>query len=483
MNYLILLPVLLPLFGGVALKFLSKSTREMRVFSFAVALITAAAVWALSLFAQDKSFVLLRFTRDLTLAFRIDGVSSVFAMMSATLWPFALLYAFEYMEHDARQVQFFTFFVASFGVTMGIAFAANLMTLFVFYEMLTLATLPLVIHSYTHEANAAGRKYLFMSLFGSALVFIGLLFILFYGGTDGFTYGGVFNADENRNLLRIAYLVCFIGFGVKAAVWPLHVWLPDAAVAPTPVTALLHAVAVVKAGVFGIIRITYFSFGIELLSGSFAQYAVMGIALFTILFGSTTALREPHLKRRLAYSTVSNLSYILFAASLCSPAGLAAALVHMVAHSVTKICAFFCVGSVVERSGREYIQDIGGLAKKMPVTFAAFTFSALSIIGIPPFCGFIGKWSIASAAFESGNVLAYIGVGVLLLSALLTAIYMMSIVVKAYSPSEERFEGVYERKTRPMALTSVFFAGASLALGLFASPLVEIVRRIAEGGF
>lgn len=227
-----------------------------------------------------------------------------------------------------------------------------------------------------------------------------------------------------------------MGFGVKAAVFPLHGWLPKASVAPTPVTALLHAVAVVKAGAFAVIRLTYYSYGTDFLKGTWAQYAVMAIVIFTILFGSSAALKQVHFKRRLAYSTVANLSYILFGVTLMTPIGLEAGVLHMLFHSIIKIGAFFAAGAVLHSTKREYISELDGLGKKMPITFGTFTVFALALTGIPLFNGFVSKWALASAAIQSGDTLSFIGIIVLLISALLTAIYMLNISVRAFFPKK-----------------------------------------------
>ncbi len=301
-------------------------------------------------------------------------------------------------------------------------------------------------------------------------------------------------AMENKNVLLLVYVLAFFGFGVKAALFPCYRWLPKAAVAPTPVTALLHAVAVVKSGAFAILRLTYFSFGTGFLGGTWAQWVVMSAALVTIAFGSTMAVKEVHWKRRLAYSTVSNLSYILFGAALMTPFGLTAALSHLVAHAFMKICAFFCAGAVMHQSGKTYIYQLDGMGKKMPVTFGCLLVSSLSLMGIPLFAGFIGKWNLARAAFDSGSRLGLAGVAVILYSALMTGIYMMTVIVRAYFPSlgtqgetadgagdDRKRESGKEEVTDPswkMTAPLVIFAAAILAIGLHPAPLMSILTMI-----
>lgn len=451
---------------------------------------------------SGESLVLFRLYGNLKVMFRLDGMGGVFSGLVACLWPLAVLYSFEYMRHEKRKVSFFAYYLMTYGVTVGIAFAGNLMTLYLFYELLTLVTFPLVLHPMTKEAVQASRRYLYYSIGGAAFAFIGLVFVLSFsatGNTD-FVPGGVLDlvaAAPWRNTLLLIYVLAFFGFGVKAALFPCHGWLPRATVAPTPVTALLHAVAVVKSGAFGILRLTYFSFGVGFLRGSWAQALVMGAALVTIVFGSTMAVREVHWKRRLAYSTISNLSYILFGASMMSPLGLTAALSHMVFHGVMKICSFFCAGAVMHQSGKEYIYELNGMGKQMPVTFGCLTAASLSLIGIPLFAGFISKWNLAEAAFACGGTafaegifwgwLPLGGVFVLLYSALMTAVYMLTVLVRAYFPQWERGAETVasgnEKKAAAdpnwmMLVPIVMFAVAIVGLGLHSAPLMRVLTAI-----
>ncbi|MEG1743676.1 MAG: proton-conducting transporter membrane subunit, partial [Clostridia bacterium] len=286
---------------------------------------------------------------------------------------------------------FYMFYTLTFGTTLGIAMSENLLTMYFFYELLTLVTLPLVIHPMTKKSSKAGRTYLYLSLAGSAFAFIGLVLLISNTGSAEFVLGGIMNGKAD-NLNIFIYFLTFMGFGVKAVIFPVHIWLPQTTVAPTPVTALLHAVVVVKSGVFAIIRITYYNYGADYLRGTWAQTVCLIIVIFTILFGSVMSVKERHFKRRLAYSTISNLSYVLFGALLMTTAGFAAALLHMLFHAIIKICAFFCTGNVKYMTEREYCFQLDGLGKKMPLTFAAFTISAFALTGVPLFCGFVSKW-------------------------------------------------------------------------------------------
>ena len=339
--------IALPLLAGALLPvFRWKTPAARNAYVLLMTVLTSLLLgWALTQPANG-AVDLLRFTDRLTLSLRADGLGRLFAVLVAVLWPLTTLYAVEYMQEHPKQDSFFAFFLMSYGVTLGIALSANLLTLYLFYEMLSLSTLPLVMHGGSGVSVHAGLKYLYYSLGGAAFAFIGLVYLVYFGGTTDFVFGGLFThvGIQHTAQLRLGYLLCFLGFGVKAALFPLHGWLPTASVAPTPVTALLHAVAVVKSGVFAILRITYYSFGAALLQGSYAQHIPLALTAFTIVFGCAMALRERHLKRRLAYSTVSNLSYILFGALLLTPQGYAAGLMHLVFHSLMKITLFLAAG-------------------------------------------------------------------------------------------------------------------------------------------
>ncbi|MDE7428325.1 MAG: proton-conducting membrane transporter, partial [Lachnospiraceae bacterium] len=433
--------ILIPFITGILVPLLPFRKRwQKEVFLETAVVVNSILVWYLLLHHSDSTFLLAHFTGNLNISFRVDGMSMVFAGLVSALWPFATLYAFEYMTKEEHENVFFLFYTLTYGVTLGIAFAANLLTMYFFYELLTLVTVPLVMHTLTREAVLASRKYLYYSLGGAAFAFIGLIMVIVFGSTTDFILGGVFDLtkiEENTNVLLFIYVMAFMGFGVKAAVCPFNSWLPQAGVAPTPVTALLHAVAVVKSGAFAILRLTYYSFGTDFLKGTWAQDVVMAIVMFTIVYGCSRALKETHLKRRLAYSTISNLSYILFGAVIMTPLGLAAALSHLVFHAIMKICSFFCAGAIMHQTDRHYVHELDGLGYKMPCTFGIFTLSSLALMGVPGLAGFVSKWNLASAAAESGNPLAYGGVACLLVSALLTAIYMLSIVVRAFFPGKD----------------------------------------------
>ncbi|MEA4893427.1 MAG: proton-conducting transporter membrane subunit [Peptococcaceae bacterium] len=491
--FILLLPILLPLVGGLYIpvaKFRSRRWREVYIFFVVMAtslLALAAVIWC-----PADNLTLLRFSGTMSIAFRLDGLGRVFALMVAFLWPVATVYAFEYMKHEGKELKFYTFYTMTFGVTLAIAFAANLLTMYLFYELLTFITLPLVIHAMNRTVYAAGKKYLFYSIGGATLVFICLVFTANYGTSLDFALGGVFTPEmlaENRQALLWVFFLAFIGFGVKAAIFPFHSWLPAASVAPTTVTALLHAVAVVKAGAFTTMRLTYYIFGSENVAGTWVQKAVMALAIITILYGSAKAFYMQHFKRRLAYSTVSQLSYVLFGVTLMTAKGLAASIFYMVAHGFMKILLFYCCGSVLYMTRRTDVGQLEGLGSYMPVTFGTFTVGALALMGLPLTIGFNAKLELLLAAVSAGygqaGTLGFVGIGVILISILLTAAYLFTIIRSAYFPREESVSFEPDRLPRDpnwkMKGPLILLAVTVILLGIFSQPLWEYVTAISLG--
>lgn len=485
---MMLAAILLPILGGalvIVLPFRKRS--HMAVYLELVVIVTSCLTWAVISAGPTDGFPVVKFVNNLSLSLQLDGCGMVFAGLVSALWPLAMLYSFEYMKKEKHEKVFFMFYTMTYGITLGISFAEDMLTMYFFYELLTLVTVPLVLHTLSREAILAARKYLYYSLGGAAFAFVGLVFLMIYGTSVDFAPGGVLTAEtvgDKTNILLLIYVIAFLGFGVKAAVCPFNSWLPQAGVAPTPVTALLHAVAVVKAGAFAIIRLTYYSFGTDFVRETWAQYAVMGIVIFTIVYGCSRALKETHIKRRLAYSTISNLSYILFGVTIMTPLGLIGAFCHMVFHAVMKICSFFCAGAIMHQTDKHFVHELDGLGRRMPAVFGIFTVASLGLMGVPGLCGFISKWYLANAAVMSRNGLAYVGIGALLVSALLTAIYMLTIVVRAFFPPEDfDLESVRQyRDPNWMMLVPLFvFAVFIVVFGLNSSTIVGFFTNIANG--
>lgn len=486
---ILLIAVLIPFVGGFVL-FGAKEWeyKKLQMVSELLVIATSLLVGLIILKKPEEEFLFFQLTGNLRMVLKLDGLGSVFAGLVAFLWPFANLYAFEYMSHEEkRRHTFFGFYTMTYGVTLGIAFSGNILTMYFFYELLTLVTVYLVMHPMHKKAIRASRMYLYYSLGGAAFAFLSIICLTVFGDTSNFVLGGVLDlqkVSQHPNWVLTMFLLAFCGFGVKAAIFPFHGWLPRASVAPTPVTALLHAVAVVKSGAFAIIRIIYYSYGAQFLKGTWAQYVVTAMAMVTILYASTMAVKEIHIKRRLAYSTISNLSYILLGAVMMTPLGMIGAVCHLVIHAFMKICGFFCVGAVMHQTGKNYISEIEGLGRRMPVVFGCFTVAAVSLTGIPPFGGFISKWNLGTAALASENPLGYAAMGVLLYSAFMTAIYMGTIVLKAWFPREEEILTFTENEKDPgwkMKLPVIVFACMIFLLGVFAKPLLGIIENVAGG--
>jgi len=478
----LLVPILFPIVTGCLLYLLGDRIKKIKAFIAGSVILNSLMIFSLIFLTEEGSFRILEIFYGLDLVLRFDGLGKIFACIIAVLWPVTTFYAFGYMSHENHRTLFYSFFVMTFGVTMGVAASGNLLTLYCFYELLTLVTVPLVMHSMTKEAVHAVRVYLAYCIGGSAFAFLGIIFMYAAGMDISFIPGQFEPGRVSENLLYLNYVIMFLGFGVKAAVFPFHKWLPTASVAPTPVTALLHAVAVVKTGAFAVMRLTYFCYSPDQLRGSWAQYAVMGITLATILFGSCMALRSSHWKKRLAYSTISNLSYILFGVSLMSAAGLTGALMHMTSHAVIKILAFFCAGSVLCMTGRKDIMQLEGMGRKMPLTFGAFMVSALALTGIPPLNGFFSKWSLMSAAFGAEDTASSIGAAVILVSAFLTAMYMIPTAVRAFIPRKgmtANMEGVREAPA-VMTVPLLLLSAGTLLMGFFSGKLQELFSCIVS---
>jgi len=486
-NYFLFLPMLFPILCAVVLgltKF--KSTKLMNILIEAVVILNSIFAFAVIFLAEDGVITIYRITDAITLSFKVDSMGSVFLGLVAVLWPMATLYAFEYMRHLVRSKSFMIFYVATYGITAGICFSANLITLYVFYELLTIITLPLVIHFLDQDSIYAGRKYIRFSLGGSAFAFIGIIFLSLYGDINFVAGGNAISNIINENIPLLMFVLTFFGFGVKAAVFPLSGWLPTASVAPTPVTALLHAVAVVNSGIFAIIRLCYYSYDLDFISGTWAHNLVMAFVIFTCVYGSVMAIRQKHFKRRLAYSTVGNLSYILLGIMLLTEAGFAAGIVYLIFHSIIKFTSFLCVGAFMHQSEKEYIYELDGVGYKMPFTFGFFTISALSLTGIPLFSGFIAKWNLLEATIASGSVMSVIGTFGLIVSALLCAVYMLTVVIRAFFPVKGGNLYVSSTVKDPNLLMLIpigTFAVLDIILGIFPTPIIELAKFIASQAF
>lgn len=484
---LLIFPILVPIIAGILVSVLKLEDRGKRqAFVGAAVIISMVLTLVVLLTCQGQSLTLFSVSPGFTFALAVDSLSVVFGMLVSILWVFTTFYAFGYMTHEGGEVKFFTYLTMAMGVTVGLALSANSLTLYLFYELLTFITFPLVVHAGTDEAIKAGRKYLAYSIAGATLGLISLTGVIGLSGAGNlaFSLGGILNPEVAHNftgLLQLFYFVGFLGFGVKAAVFPLHGWLPSAYVAPTPVTALLHAVAVVKAGIFGIIRLTYYVYGADFVKGTWPQYVALVMIIFTIVYGSSMALRTRHLKKRLAYSTISQLSYILLAVMMLTDKGLQAALVYMVFHAIIKITLFFCCGSVMFTTGTTDVHEMNGYGKIMPSTFVCFTIASMGLVGIPLTAGFIGKFHLADAAFSSGQpAWGVVGMVAVMISALLTALYTLPLSLKAFMPGRGRELADTTKKNPPavMGVPVILLTALIILFGVVPQLVVGFISNI-----
>lgn len=420
----------------------------------------------------------------ISLALRVDSAGIIFGLSASALWILTSFFSIGYVRglSEHKQTRYFASFAVCLSATVGIAFAANLLTFVIFYEVLTIATYPLVIHKETPEAIAAGRKYLAYLLTGGVVLLVALAFTHQIAGSVDFRSGGFLSLQVGQNRLMMLFVLFMVGFGVKSALMPLHSWLPSAMIAPTPVSALLHAVAVVKAGVFGFVRLTGFVMGPELLQQIGALNLLAGFAGATIVLASLLAFRQDNLKLRLAYSTVAQLSYIILGLALLSPSAWSGGLLHIVNHAVMKITLFFCAGAIYVKTQRENVSDLNGIGRQMPLTMGAFALASIGLSGVPPIAGFISKWYLIQGTLETGQVVL---AAVLLLSGLLNAGYLFPVFIRAFFTPSHRFSK-YGEASPLMVIPLVLTAVLSLFLGLFPDKifhLYQLASNVASGIF
>jgi multicomponent Na+:H+ antiporter subunit D len=420
------------------------------------------------------------------LVLHADALSLLLVGLSAVLWLVTTVFAVGYLEHAAHRRRFFGFFSICVSATTGVALAGNLFTFLVFYELLTLSTYPLVVHRGTPEALRGGRVYLTYTLAGGVALLVGVAWLWTLTGSHDFTAGGYVGpwVESHRAALTAIFVLMIAGLGVKAALVPVHGWLPIAMVAPAPVSALLHAVAVVKAGAFGVVRVVYDIFGVQAVSTLGLGVPLAALAAVTIVYGSLRALREDDLKRRLAFSTVSQVSYIILGVGLASPVAAIGGLVHLVHQGIMKITLFFCAGTLAETLGVHRVSELDGVGRRMPATMVAFTIAAFGMIGAPPLAGFVTKWYLGTGAVAIGQTWV---LAVLVISSALSAAYFLPIVHRAWFRERTEpwpDEGPLSRGVRVALLApTIFTALCVVVAGVFAasslSPLA-LARLIAS---
>jgi multicomponent Na+:H+ antiporter subunit D len=486
-----LLPLLIvasSFIAGIAIFLLGESRSMLRT----VLNMTAAAVKLVLVGAVFHGAVVHGYTfearYEIVLGFdfllRVDLASLIFLSLSSVLWFLTTIYAIGYLEGSPHRSRFFGFFSMCVTASVGVALAGNLITFFIFYEFVTLTTYPLVVHRGTEAARRAGRTYLIYTITGGAMLFLGVTWMhTLTGAVDfGDTAALYTIAGHSTGETRLLFVLLVLALGVKAALVPLHGWLPVAMIAPAPVSALLHAVAVVKVGAFGILRIVYDVFGVHLAHDLGLLLPLAVLAAITVLYGSVRALGQDDLKKRLAYSTVSQVAYIVLGVAMLGPAATAGALVHLVHQGIMKITLFFCAGNVAETLGLHRVSQLAGVGQRMPLTMTAFTIAAFGMIGVPPVAGFISKWYLCVGSIESGVPWV---VAVLAVSSLINAAYFLPILYTAWFHQPHEGWALDEQREAPWMLLGppLVTAALSLGAGLFAntpfSPL-DLAREIAD---
>ena len=467
---LMLLAILIPIVGAV-LVFRAREERRRR--TLCVVFITAAALLAGFAALLEEDVTLLRLSDTLSLRFAGDRLSLFFVLLVGFIWFFVEFHAFGYMKHEGKEPQFFGFFLLTFAALIGLAFAKNAVTLYMFFEFMTLASLPLVLHNGSEQSRHASLFYLGYSTLGVSLALMGFFLLASQGNDLTFVPRGGQLVGDERTLLAAAFLIV-LGFGAKAGMVPLQMWLTEAhPVAPSPASAVLSGL-ITKGGVLAIIRCTFQLFGREMLRGTWVQTAILALSILTIFTGSMLALREKLLKKRMAYSTISNVSYVLFGLFVFDTMGMGitGALLQIVFHALAKDALFLCAGSIIFATGCTRVDELKGIGRRMPVTMWCFAIASLSLIGIPPMGGFFAKYELAMGALATGSALATVGVVTLMVSALLTAFYLLPIVAAAFFPGRDFDAGERCEVEKKMLIPQIVFAGLTI-LGMLSHELLS----------
>jgi len=479
---LILVALVLPILTAVGIALAGKLPNLREGITLVTALVLFACVAQLLdpvLAGMRPEFVLLEPLPGLPIAFRVEPLGMLFALIASGLWIVNSVYSIGYMRgnKEKNQTRFYVCFALSIAAALAIAFAANLLTLFLFYEVLTLITYPLVTHAGTDKARRGGRTYLAI-LMGTSVLFLlpAVIYSWHVAGTTEFRPGGILPAGMETGTLMVLLALFMFGIG-KAALMPFHRWLPAAMVAPTPVSALLHAVAVVKAGVFSVVKVIVYVFGLDQLAG--ATDWLIGIAGFSIVAASVVALNADNLKRRLAYSTVSQLSYVTLAAAILAPLSVAGAALHIAAHAFGKITLFFAAGAIYTAAHKTEVSQLDGIGRRMPWTMAAFGIGALSMIGLPPAAGFVSKWYIVSGAFAQAQ---WFALAVIFISTLLNAGYFLPILYRAFFRPLSAEAAAHPHGEAPLAIVIAltFTAAGTLALFFFPDVPLALAQQLVK---
>ena len=487
-SLLLMIPILLPVLAGVLLFVMPEfKNRKVLCAYVGAALVLTGGFVLWNLVGDAEGFVLFYLTKTLPIYFKLDGMGKIFLAIVTLVWIIAGFFSFEYMKHEQNEKRYYGFYLVVYGVLIGLNASGNLVTFYLFYELMTLTSLPMVLHTGTREALLAGLKYLLYSLCGAYMVLFGLYFVYRYGNTLTFTAGGVLNMElsaGHETLLLVCAMLMIVGFGVKAGMFPLHAWLTAAhPVAPAPASAVLSGI-IVKGGVLGIIRVVFYIFGADFLNGTWVQKTWIVLTLLTVFMGSLMAYREKVLKRRLAYSTISQVSYILFGLAMMNPASMEGALLHAICHAFTKCGLFLAAGAIIYKTGKTRVNELRGIGKEMPVTIWCFTFLSLTLIGIPPTGGFLSKWYLGIGSLETGiSVVCWLGPVILLISALLTAGYLLPITVNGFLPGADYDYNALQKKepNLVMLIPLILLTIVAVGMGLFPDAILGVIESAGGG--
>lgn len=486
-SILILIAIFFPILWGIGILVKPEfKSRNSLVATVGIGLVLTATMAMAVLFCGGMKLELFSIGKNMNVYFHVDKLGRLFALVVTAIWVIAGFYSFEYMKHEKDEKRYYGFYMMVFGILLALDFAGSLITYYLFYELMTLLSVPLILHSKTKEAIIGGLKYLFYSLFGAYMVLFGIFFLNKYASTFNFTAGGTLDASvmaENKGILLIVAFSMIVGFGVKAGMFPLHGWLPTAhPIAPAPASAVMSGI-IVKMGVLGIIRVVFYMFGANALRGTWVQKAWLVLALITVFMGSVLAYREKVFKKRLAYSTVSQASYILFGLALLNPQAFTGSLLHVVFHAVIKSALFMSAGAVIYKTGKTNVRDLKGIGKEMPITIWCYTLASLALVGIPPASGFISKWYLALGSLASGiKTFSWLGPVVLLISALLTAGYLLPVTIHGFLPGADFEYDKLEKKepAKMMVIPLVILGILVILLGVFPNPLTSYISDIVN---
>lgn len=489
-SWYLLVPVLLPILSGLAVAWLKplNERKNRNLFTLGVLAVNVLALLPV-LFSPDMTLQLFTLSDTLPVFLHADASGKVFAAVMAFVWACAGAYSFEYMAHEGHERRYYSFYLITLGVLMALCFAGSIITFYMFYEAMTMLTFPLVMHTGKKDAVAAGLKYLIYSVIGASLALLGVFVLSPYVKSFDFVPGGVLDmtraAGHESLILWIVFLM-LLGFGTKAGMFPLHGWLPTAhPAAPSPASAVLSGI-ITKAGVLGILRLIYCYVGVDFLRGTWVQPAFMSLTLFTVFMGSLLAYREGGLKKRLAFSSVSQVSYVLFGLSTMHPIGFVGALLHVVCHALVKDTLFMSAGAIICKTGKTQVSELRGIGKQMPVVMWCFTLASVGLVGIPPCLGFISKWWLAQGALNMTGVagfFSWLAPAVLLISALLTAGYLFPISISGFFPGRgEDGKLLFFEKAEPthvMLIPLTILTALSVIAGMFPTGMTELFTRIA----